>query len=929
MRQFCFIISYLIFVGNHLNAQIGGTTCQGMTPICTDQGLNFIANTGGVDIVNAFPTNNYGCMWTGPNPSWYYIEVDIAGNIDMTLSAPQDIDFVLWGPYSSVANAVSNCGNLGNAPGTDVVIDCGISPAATEFVNVTGAQVGQVYVLVIANFAGIAQNISLTQTGGTGGTDCSILNPCAITQLNANIGSCQSSNNTFNVSGTFSFSNSPSTGSCVVSVTNSSGTYSQSFLPPFNNGQIYNYSINNIPSDGSPLTVTVTFSNETTCTMTITGNSPTSCACAADIGTFSTTVNGTATNNFVLCYGDEINLSSNLDFTAPQPISNSINPTYDPGLSWLIYSCPPSIALTPSSLNTLNDDPCLLGTIADLNFNDINDQSLLNQFPSGTFTNNTIYLVPVTMYSLLDDYYSYVNTGSLPCYETGPVFTVQYLPEITYFVSEDCNAGTVTATVSGGAPSLGMGQFEVIPGSLSPGNASLLNNTAGNGGTFTISGLTNGQIFSFDVIDDQNCAITISDTFVGLSPAAITYSAAGFCINSSNQSPTITGMAGGTFNSTMGIDIDPISGAINFSNSQPGSYVINYISPIGSCQMNATTTVNIYALPTVFAGSDVSICSGQFLTLTATGANTYTWSGGINNGIPFLPLNSETYSVIGTTAQGCSNSDTLNVTVNQSPQINFEVDTTIGCSPLTVNFLNTSGSISNCIWTFSDGSTINDCGLITHTFTAPGCYNITLSGEQGGCSASLTMNNLICVEENPNAGFIVSENYVTELNSVVNFYNTTIGATNFIWNFGDNSALSYLEDTSHDYGLNEIGQYSVTLIASTDFGCSDTAVANIVLEEDLIFYVPNSFTPNEDSYNQNFKPIFTSGFDPLDYSLYVYNRWGELIFESHNTLIGWDGTYGKNTVYYAQDGIYTWKIEFKTTEDDERMTATGHVVLLK
>ncbi|MBL7898205.1 MAG: hypothetical protein JNJ99_06700, partial [Crocinitomicaceae bacterium] len=127
-----------------LNAQ--NALCPDMLPICTDVGLTFTAGTGGVNIVTAFPTNNYGCMWIGPNPSWYYLEVGVAGNIDMTLSAPQDIDFVCWGPYSDYPTAIANCGNLGNAPGTDVVIDCGISSSATEFINSPGAVVGQVYV---------------------------------------------------------------------------------------------------------------------------------------------------------------------------------------------------------------------------------------------------------------------------------------------------------------------------------------------------------------------------------------------------------------------------------------------------------------------------------------------------------------------------------------------------------------------------------------------------------------------------------------------------------------------------------------------------------------------------------------------------------------------------------------------------------------
>ncbi|MBI3134633.1 MAG: gliding motility-associated C-terminal domain-containing protein [Bacteroidetes bacterium] len=164
----------LLYAGNSFSQN---ALCPDMEPICTDVGLTFTAGTGGVNVVSAYPTNNYGCMWTGPNPSWYYLEVGIAGNIDMTLTAGSDIDFVCWGPFADYPTAVANCGNLGNAPGTDVVIDCGISPSATEYINIPSAVVGEVYVILIANFASIVQDLTLVQSGGTGGTNCNIVNP--------------------------------------------------------------------------------------------------------------------------------------------------------------------------------------------------------------------------------------------------------------------------------------------------------------------------------------------------------------------------------------------------------------------------------------------------------------------------------------------------------------------------------------------------------------------------------------------------------------------------------------------------------------------------------------------------------------------------------------------------------------------------------
>ena len=99
--------------------------------------------------------------------------------------------------------------------------------------------------------------------------------------------------------------------------------------------------------------------------------------------------------------------------------------------------------------------------------------------------------------------------------------------------------------------------------------------------------------------------------------------------------------------------------------------------------------------------------------------------------------------------------------------------------------------------------------------------------------------------------------------------------------------------------------------------------------EDVVYYIPNVFTPDGDNYNQTFQPVFTSGFDPFDYSMYIYNRWGELIFESHDALQGWDGTYLSSNVDLVQEGSYIYVIDFKLKQNDERKKITGHLTLIR
>jgi len=231
----------------------------------------------------------------------------------------------------------------------------------------------------------------------------------------------------------------------------------------------------------------------------------------------------------------------------------------------------------------------------------------------------------------------------------------------------------------------------------------------------------------------------------------------------------------------------------------------------------------------------------------------------------------------------------------------------------------------------SDGTVITGPESVINTFEEPGCYDISLSiTNSNGCQSVFSAIGLVCVEEIPIAAFNQSTYNVSEFNPTVIFDNNSINAATYLWNFGDGSTISNQANPSHDYLNVEFGNYEITLVAISPFGCVDTAHSTIQIYEELIYYVPNTFTPDDDNFNQTFMPVFTSGYDPYDYTLLIFNRWGEIVFESHNTEIGWDGTYGSNyNQGLVQDGTYTWKIEFKTNRNDERKMIVGHVNLVR
>src|SRR5690606_6222786 len=116
--------------------------------------------------------------------------------------------------------------------------------------------------------------------------------------------------------------------------------------------------------------------------------------------------------------------------------------------------------------------------------------------------------------------------------------------------------------------------------------------------------------------------------------------------------------------------------------------------------------------------------------------------------------------------------------------------------------------------------------------------------------------------------------------------------------------------------------------ASSNVGaCVDQISATIYVQDILIYYVPNTFTPDGNNINNTFKPICTSGYDYYDYHLTVFNRWGEIVFEAFNADYGWNGHYGDGGL--VEDGVYIWQIEFGETMSDKRNKQRGHVTVLK
>lgn len=632
--------------------------------------------------------------------------------------------------------------------------------------------------------------------------------PCAFTNITANVGAC-STGSVFTLTGSVTFQGAPTTGQLIIEDCNG---HSQTFNAPFTSP--VNYTISNIPANGAACGVTARFTADPACTINVAYTNAPPCNCTVDVGTFTTVTTGNNSNSqYVLCYGDEIEINSNNDFVYPNQVTNPPNAGgYDPAVLWLVYSCPPSVGLTPSATQGVENDPCLVGVVSGQDLYDINDMSLLNSVPGAT--NNTLYFVPLTFYHQGDLLYSYVNGNVLPCYEMGTPVAIQYLPEITTVVTPNCNAGTVSVNVTGGAPAVNGSNFTAS--NLVPSTATISTNNVANNGSIVISGLQDGDNYSFDIKDQYGCPVTITGTFQGVTPSGFTYPQAAYCKDATNPTPTITGATGGTFTATSGMVINSVTGVINLASTPAGTYTVTYTSPGAPCNSSSTFTVTINPLPTVTA-PNATICSGQTATLTASGANTYSWapatglSATTGASVTSSVTANQTYTITGTnTTTGCTNTGTVSVTVNPLPTINAGADVTI-CSGATAN-LSASGAGTGGTYSWNNGLGAGATKTVSPTTTTT--YTVT-GTTASGCSSTdqvvVNVNPLPTVTASPNVAICIGAS-------------TTIsasGAATYSWNNGLGAGAS------HTISPTTTTTYTVT---GTDAnGCIGTATVTVTV----------------------------------------------------------------------------------------------------
>ena len=452
----------------------------------------------------------------------------------------------------------------------------------------------------------------------------------------------------------------------------------------------------------------------------------------------------------------------------------------------------------------------------------------------------------------------------------------------------------------------------------------------------------------------------------------------------SGGNSTLTATGANSYTWAAGATLSSVSGSVVVANPTVNTtYTVLALNNNGCSNTStpATVSVAIIATPSLVVNSP-TICAGQSATLTVSGASSYTWNTGSNlSTMTVSPVSSSTYSVVGTTTNNCIASGTGTVTVVNYPVINNSLVSGVSCNGLTNGSItiNATGA-TTFSWsppvstsytatnlpagvftaTLSAGPS---CSVVkTYTITQPlallasasvtntscglcnGMANAEASGgtgayqynwlpinknQQNVTNLCATIHTLTVTDANKctltytldiktspvfNASIQASATQIYEGESV----SITAGTGNtFVW-----SPSTFLNCTTcHSVVAKPLQDMTYCVEVINANGCKDTACIDIVIKCGDVF-VPNAFSPNHDGYNDELK-VYGNCIEELVFR--IYNRWGELVFETMDPSNTWDGNFKGE---HLNSGVFVYQL-VATLTGGKSITKKGNITILK
>ena len=353
-----------------------------------------------------------------------------------------------------------------------------------------------------------------------------------------------------------------------------------------------------------------------------------------------------------------------------------------------------------------------------------------------------------------------------------------------------------------------------------------------------------------------------------------------------------------------------------------GVMQINNNVPATGCRDTAEITLNFF--PPIFAEFDFSYdtcVAGPviFDNLSSSGAGAITehiWNfGDFNTSMEEDP--EHTYQMPGlfgaelevVDMNNCR--DTVSYPISYFPVpglLIIDPSVFIGCQPAPIFFDNLSMPIDSTYdltWDFGDGETSDEISP-THIYEDIGVYDVSLEVISPiGCATDATFGELIEIEPSPTAGFSCTPEELSFFNRELQITDESEDAISWFYTFGDGGIS---DDPDPMYTYQDTGMYVLTQVVTHESGCTDTLTKLVDVAPVLALQMPNAFTPNNDGLNDDFRG---KGYLPgiREYTLSIWNRWGEKVFQNNDPGSGWNGEYNNNGKQ-AMGGVYVYTVQY-------------------
>lgn len=366
----------------------------------------------------------------------------------------------------------------------------------------------------------------------------------------------------------------------------------------------------------------------------------------------------------------------------------------------------------------------------------------------------------------------------------------------------------------------------------------------------------------------------------------------------------------------------------------PISYEYTVLVDDGVCSITDTVLVTLNPLPQIALNDVYEICNGETVTLNAGISADFEWSPSNffpnqNTAVQLIsPDANAEISVVAVNQWGCIGEDSTNIEVHPMPYAPVEVASIAACPPVMVSFslANESTNCDNVLWSIPGLGNFEGDSIEVIAYES-GIYNVTLSVTTDfGCAIVNPLGALIEVYDSPLALFEWEPLELTTIDPIAEFTDLSVDAISYEWDFAGIGSSTDPEPI-FEFPNAQPDNFEVCLKVTNTVGCSDSTCNIIHLDNEYIFYAPNTFTPDDDGINDVFFPVI-KGFDESTYHLQIFDRWGDLIFETKELEKPWTGNLNGGA-YYAQTDVYVWQVTLKDKEMADYKVFKGHVTLLR